>query len=219
MFETHSPPLAIRALIDTRRHELGLSAVELIRLCKYKNVTKGLRRLEHLCEGDFNGTAGLIQTLPDALGVSPEVVKKAVEETQRFLHDSEEAAWRAAFRPHAIIITNRERPEPLFVAFFIGVDRLVRVDFDLTEGPLTFLSQALDGVRERLNQWGGDRLPAFGTPVGVIVNYSPDRAIRFDLTGRPIASFDRAHRLGRASFSIGGREVTEGELATVLSGG
>ena len=217
MFETPSPPLAIHALIDTRRNELGLSAVELIRRCNYKNVAKGLRRLEHLCNGEFNGQSGLIQALPDALGVSSEVVGQAVEETQRYLRDTEEAAWRAAFKPHAVIVTDRARPEPLFVAFFIGVNRLVRVDFDLTQRPVTFLRQALDGVREKLSEWRGDRLPAFGKPMGVIINYSPDRAVRFDLTGKPIAIFDKAHRLGRASFSIGGRAVTEGELAAVFS--
>ena len=98
-------------------------------------MSKGLRRLEHLCEGDFKGTTALIQALPDALGVSAEVVKEAVEETQRYLRETEEAAWRAAFKPHAIIITDRQRPQPLFVAFFIGVERLVRIDFDLTRGP------------------------------------------------------------------------------------
>ena len=53
--------------------------------------------------------------------------------------------------------------------------------------------------------------------MGIIINDSPDRAIRFDLTGKPIAIFDKAHRLGRARFSIGGRAVTEGELAAVFS--
>ena len=125
-------------------------------------------------------------------GASSEVVGQAVEETQRYIHDAEESAWRAAFRPHAVIVTNRERPEPLFVAFFIGVNRLVRVDFDLTKGPITFLRQALEGVREKLSECRGDRLPAFGRPVGVVVNYSPDRAIQFDLTGKPIAIFDKA---------------------------
>jgi hypothetical protein len=86
----------------------------------------------------------------------------------------------------------------------IGVNRLVRVDFDLTKSLVTFLRQALDGIRDRLNQWGGYRIPAFGKPVGVIINYSPYQAIQFDLTGKPIAIFDKAYRLGRARFSIGG---------------
>ena len=51
-----------------------------------------------------------------------------------------------------MIVTDRARPEPLFVAFFIGVNRLVRVDFDLTQRPVTFLRQALDGVREKLSE-------------------------------------------------------------------
>ena len=75
-----------------------------------------------------------------------DVVKEAVEESQRYLHESAEAAWRAAFRPHAIIITERRRPEPLFVAAFIGVDVLLRVDFDLSAAPITFVTQSLLSV-------------------------------------------------------------------------
>ena len=84
--------------------------------------------------------------LPAALEVPVDVVKKAVDETKRYLHESEEAAWRAAFRPHAVILSERERPQPIFVAAFIGVDVLLRIDFDLTAGPATFLKQALDGL-------------------------------------------------------------------------
>ena len=175
------------------------------------------RNGDHICQHGVLLTLMKIVGRERRDGASSEVVGQAVEETQRYLRDTEEAAWRAAFKPHAVIVTDRARPEPLFVAFFIGVNRLVRVDFDLTQRPVTFLRQALDGVREKLSEWRGDRLPAFGKPMGVIINYSPDRAVRFDLTGKPIAIFDKAHRLGRASFSIGGRAVTEGELAAVFS--
>jgi hypothetical protein len=72
----------------------------------------------------------MVRMLLAALGVPVDVVKGTVEETQRYLLESAEAAWRAAFRPHAVIMTDRERPEPLFVAAIIGVNVLLRVDFD-----------------------------------------------------------------------------------------
>ena len=84
--------------------------------------------------------------LPAALEVPVDVIKRAVEESRKYLRESEEAAWRAAFRPHAIILTERQRPQPLFVAALIGVDVLLRLDFDLGSGPATFLAQALDGL-------------------------------------------------------------------------
>jgi hypothetical protein len=44
-------------------------------------------------------------------------------------------------------------PEPLSVAGFIGVEGLLRVDFDLTAAPITFVTQSLDGLRQRLAKW------------------------------------------------------------------
>jgi hypothetical protein len=37
---------------------------------------------------------------------------------------------------------------------------------------------------------------------------SPDRAIRLDLEGNEVELFDRAYRLGKAEFEIGGRPIS-----------
>jgi hypothetical protein len=218
MPNTQQPMLAINALVTRRAKELGLGPVELVRRCGYKNVTKGLRRLEQLRGGDFKRSVGLIGMLPPALGVPVDVVKKAVEDTQRYLEESAEAAWRAAFKPHAVITTDQERPQPLFIAAFIGVNVLLRVDFDPTSSPVTYVSQALDGVRQRRQRWRGNSLPAFGRMNGFIVNFSPDSAVRFDLDGNAIEIFDQAYRIGEIQLSIGGRAVSHAELAAIFSG-
>ena len=210
--------LPINTLVSNRCRELGLRPTELIRRCGYKNVSKGLRRLEHFCQGNFTGSDTLIRALPSALDVPEEAVRAAVEDTKRQIHEAEEAAWRAEFVPHAVVLTEREFPQPLFAALIIGIDRLLRVDFDLSEGPVTFVKQSLDGVRDKLSEWKWDRIPTFGKPVGVIVNYSPDRAVRFDLEGQPIEMMDRAYRMGKASFSIGKRPVSRGELDAIFLG-
>ena len=95
MSETPQQQLAIEALVRGRCHELGLRPVELVRRCGYQNVSKGLRRLEQLRAGDFARTAGLVRALPTALEVPVDAVREAVEKTQRYLHESAEAAWRA----------------------------------------------------------------------------------------------------------------------------
>ena len=118
MSQSQQPELAIEALISGRLQDLKLSPVELIRRCGYKNLSKGLRRLAGVRAGYFDGQVWLLHALPDALGVPPEKAQQAVEDTQRYLHEENEAAWRAAFVPHGIIVTERDRPTQLFVAFF-----------------------------------------------------------------------------------------------------
>ena len=156
---------------------------------------------------------------------------EAVEGTQRQIYEANEAAWRAAFRPHAVILTEKDRPEQIFIAAIIGVDRLLRVDLDPTEGEATYIDQAFKGIRQKFARWNskvdvssvglGDLpLPTFGRPVGVIVNYTPDRAVRFDLSGQPVEVLDRAHRIGEAQFFFKGmsRPLTRGELDVVFGG-
>ncbi len=208
--------LPIETLVSGRCKELGLRPVELIRRCGYKNISKGIRRLEQLRQGDFSSSSTLIRTLPAALDVPAEAVREAVDNTQRQIHEAEEAAWRAAFVPHAAILTERKIPQPIFAAAFIGVDQLLRVDFDLKQGPESFIDQALNGLSQKLAKWNSDKIPTFGRPIGLVVNYSPDRAVRFDLEGNAVEVLDRAYRIGEASFSIGKRYLSSRELGAIF---
>jgi hypothetical protein len=128
---------AITILIESRRRELGLSRAEFVAQAGYRNTAKGMRRLDSLLAGDLETTDGLIQGLPADLNLPKAVVNHAIEETRRKITwikqqaaEKEEAAWRAAFKPHAIILTEQTRPQPLFVAALIGVENLLRLDFD-----------------------------------------------------------------------------------------
>ncbi len=216
MSETQNP-LPIAALILARSEELGLSRSELVKRSGYTNIAKGLRRLDELCDGEFRTSRGLLHALPSVLEISPDVVTKAVEATKRQFQDTGEAAYRSSFVAHAIILTERKVPHPIFVAAVLGVDRLLRVDFDLTKDPATFVEQALRGVREKLSKGRCGRIPAFGKPKSVIINYAPDHAIEFDLKGNQLRVLDRAYRLGAASFTIKGRS-RQGEISAVFGG-
>jgi hypothetical protein len=224
-----SEPLAIGSLISDRLRVLDLRRGDLMRRVNYKNVAKGLRRLDKLLAGDLDKARDLIHALPAALDVPPEVVEHAIEETRRQVTEAHEAArhalgaaWRAAFRPHAIILTEKIVPQPIFVAAIIGAERLLRIDFDLALGLGSYANQALTGVRRKLAEFRGesgkipDTLPAFGRPVGVIVNYTPDRAVRFDLDGKPLVIFPRAHRPADAYLALCGRPIRPATLQAIM---
>jgi hypothetical protein len=133
-----------------------------------------------------------------------ETVKHALDQTVRELElaekqqtDARDKIWRENFCPHAIILTERTVTSPIFVAVLIGVEKLLRIDLDATQGPVSFVRQVLDRLPERV--------PAFGKPNGFVINYSPDQAVRFDSNWRPIAILDKAIRPVTAVLRLGGR--------------
>jgi hypothetical protein len=208
--------LAIAALIRSRMADLGLSRGEFAKRLGYKNIAKGIRRIDALCDGELEGKQ-FLDVLPQALETSAETVKRALEQTVRELElaekqeaEARDKIWRENFRPHGIILTEKTVPSPIFVAAMIGVEKLLRIDLDLSQGPVSFVRQALERLPEGV--------PAFGKPVGFVINYSPDRAVRFDSNGRPIAILDKAVRPGTATlFPLGGRPIPTEALRLVFS--
>jgi len=207
--------LAIAALIRSRLTELGLSRGEFAKRLGYKNIAKGIRRIDAMFEGNIEGTKQLMDVLPQALETSAEIVTLALDQTVREIelaeqHEAEagDKSWRENFRPHAIILTERTVPSPIFVAAIIGVEKLLRIDLDPTQGPVSFVRQVLDRLPEGV--------PAFGKPIGFVINYSPDKAVRFDPNGQPIAILDKAVRPGTAVLRLGGRPIPAEALGPVF---
>jgi hypothetical protein len=63
--------------------------------------------------------------------------------------------WRNNFQPHAVILTERTRLEPIFVAAIVGARRLLRIDFDLNGERESYINKALEAVQRRLAKWNG----------------------------------------------------------------
>ena len=208
--------LAIATLIRSRMAELGLSRGEFVKRLGYKNIAKGIRRIDALCEGDLEGTKYFLDVLPQALETSAETVKGALDQTVREIElaekqeaEARDKIWRENFCPHGIILTERTVPSPIFVAALIGVEKLLRIDLDATQGPVSFVRQVLNRLPEEV--------AAFGKPIGFVINYSPDQAIRFDLNGQPTAILDKAVRPGTAVLlRLGGRPIPVEALRLVF---
>ena len=108
------------------------------------------------------------------------------------------------FSPHAIIQAERSIPSPIFVACLLGPERLLRIDLDTSRGTTTYVRQALAQMNLRYPEGG---VPAFGRIVGLVINYAPNRAIRFDLEGRPLELLPEACCVGTAALSKYGQPL------------
>ncbi len=117
-----------------------------------------------------------------------------------------------AFVPHAIIQAERRIPSPIFVASLLGPERILRIDFDTSQEPATYLRQALAQMNLK---YPGGSLPAFGRIMGLVVNYGPNRAVRFDLEGKALEILPAACRVcGTATLSMKGKPL-DGIVSTL----
>jgi hypothetical protein len=210
--------LAIQILINDRRRELGLSRPELVRRCGYRNITKGIRRLDELLAGGLQRTTSLLSGLAIALELSPDVVQRALNETQQQLEErashaaaEAEAAWRAAFKPHGILLGTDVRPsDALNFAITGGAERWLRIPLDQSQPSVTYAEQAFAVVRKT------PFVHFFGRTTGFIVNYTPDHAVRFDCEGHPVEKLTRAYRPGEVAVTLGRRPVSVAAFGKAL---
>ena len=98
--------------------------------------------------GRHRRTKQVFDGLPQALETSAETVTLALDQTVHKIElaekreaEARDKIWRENFCPHAIILTERTVPSPIFAAAIIGVEKLLRIDLDLTQRLVSFVRQ------------------------------------------------------------------------------
>ena len=137
--------------------------------------------------------------------------KKSISATQSELTaDRRDAAWRAAFKPHAYLLGTHTRPSSITI-FGIsgGAKRWLNIPLDLEQPPVTFATQALGFVRQT------PVVPFFGPTTGFVINYTPDRAVRFGLEGNPVECLPSAYFPGDVTLTLGNRKMAADEFARI----
>jgi hypothetical protein len=195
--------LPIATLIEDRRRELGLRRSKVVARCGYRNLSKGVRRLEQVLAGDFGRADALLHALPNALNLSPDVVQEAIDKTVQLIAAEQDAVWRANFQPSAYLLGTTDRPsQTLFFGITGGPERWLKIPLDVTQPPLSYAEQALAAVRKT------PEVKFFGPTTGYVVNYTPDHAVRFDCEGRPVDTLARAYCPGEVTVILGRRPVS-----------
>ena len=192
-------PLIIHDLIQQRCKELSISHHELIVRSGITNIAKGLRRLQQLFDGDFISSRGLIERLPSALDLPQPVIEDAINASAKQIADEIEAAWRSNFVPHALAITaNNGRPRQITMAAICNAGRYVRIDFPETMQSSDFKQYAFDVLSTR----APDIAKFFYELQGLVINYSPDKSVKFNLDKQMVEESNRAVKAGQLSFTI-----------------
>jgi hypothetical protein len=193
--------LPIGLLIATRRHELGITSADLARRVGYRNIGKGVRRIDELCRSDFRAAQFIVGALPRALELPEDDLRRAIQATgdeldarERGRLEEGEQRYRATFEPHLIWTTEFSRPTSITMAILYGIPTLLRFNLDVDRGEKTFVSQAIAAMPEAIH--------FFGNATGFTINYSPDRATRYDAQGNTVATFSKAQRLPQGDVTL-----------------
>jgi hypothetical protein len=91
-----------------------------------------------------------------------------------------------------------------------GSERWLRIPLDCTHPSVTFAIQAMAVVRKT------PVVPFFGPTTGFVVNYSPDRAVRFDLDGNPVEVLPRAYSPADVELQIGRRRISGDAFGRIM---
>ena len=192
-------PLIIHDLIQQRCKDLSISHHEVIVRSGITNIAKGLRRLQQVFDGDFISSRGLIERLPPALDLPKSVVEDAINASKQQITDEIEAAWRSNFVPHALAITaNNGRPRQITMAAICNAGRYVRIDFPETIPESDFKQYAFEMLITR----APDIAKFFYELQGLVINYSPDKSVKFNLDKQMVDESNRAIKAGQLSFTI-----------------
>jgi hypothetical protein len=228
------PKIPLAELILSRMQALGLSAETLGLRLGYQNPGKAAGRVQALCDGHLENerSQAALARLAAALEVPDAVVQEALTasrqliaelqqrlaEQNRHTREVEEDRWRAEFKPHAVIETERRRPDQIvFCGLTGGVERWLIIRFDLSMSPITFVEQAVHALAKRPgDKQGRPIIPFFGLATGFVVNYSPDRAVRFDIRGNAVEVLPQACRVGEIQLSVGDKNLSPTRMARML---
>jgi hypothetical protein len=187
--------LPLTVLLQSR----GVRSAELARACGYANVSKGVRRIEALSDGDLHDFESLKLLLAKGLDLDIADLETAAADTRYIKWAREDRAYRRGFEPHVIWKTALTIPRPIAIAGVIGASRMLKF-IPATGHALKISAEALANCP--------DGVPCYGRVTGFYVNYSPDRAVEFNREGEPLSVLDAAVRPGHAITRVNGRPFT-----------
>ena len=188
----YSNPLT--RLIEQRLADLQLTKAKLLANIGYRNIGKGLDRLDEVRRGEFTKAEFLLSRLAQSLELEASQIDEAKLATLQELKQKQSEEAARLFRPHAIFLTEHRVPTQIVIARIIGADRQRYVYFDDDAAPETFRDTVLAKLPSSI--------PTFGGVDGFVINYRLDHAMRYDVSGNVVAAFDRIRRVGHIQLGF-----------------
>jgi len=193
MLKCQTKPITLQILIEKECARMGVSDQEFTRLIGIKKFHKVKPFIEQVKCNQMKKMLPMRHRIVDVLDVTIEQVDEAIQASKDTYYGEIDAAWRASFQPHAVLVTANKIPSPIFVAAITGSAKKLYIVPPANLSQLAWPSWIAKHVPEEVL--------AFGKVEGFVINYTPDHAIRFDLLGNPVETLGAAYRRGAAQMN------------------
>ena len=201
-----NPIYPIQTFIESRCTQLNISHQELIIRMGYSNTSVGLKRLQQLFDANLKSAVGVIDKLPEVLEVDVALVEQAINDTKKQLeleakerYRQAEEEYRANFKPNFVIRTGLNgRPKTIFLAAVTNATRYVSAQFPAELTEQQYIGHAMPFLEENKENIQHFFFP----PECIAINYTPDHADIFSLTGEKIAQLTESVRIGRTYLAL-----------------
>ncbi len=217
--------MTIKKLVEHYLHRKEESKTDLVRQMGYRNINKGLRRLDE-CLATGRCTEVFLKTLARVLDTDLCMIRSALWETRRNVEAREEASRRRHFRPHIRILHSLKVPVNITAVAFAGIHcfKVIPTDRELIRKSLW---EQIEEAREIIQQHfirSEGRCPLFGRITGYRYFYSFDEWVELDTEGTLLGYHQGKSILPTATLKIGGRLTGKGipgknELSFLWSNG
>src|SRR5271157_498374 len=202
---THMSEHPVFVYLNEKINVSGTSKKDIVIKMGYKNVTKGLRRLQNVLNGGREDKQFLVKL--------SQVLSFPVEEIVKIRSDYEYRVAKGVFRPHLLAVTSNHIPSPIFVGAMVAHQRYIYLEDDFLE--LEYIDQLarVSGhiIAHMVRQDGG--IPAFGRIKYYILRKYFDEAktdyLFSDTSGSLIDNPEPQDKSepGEASLTVRGRNI------------
>lgn len=200
---------ALKDFVGQHQEALQLSRRDLLTRLKPTNLGKAAQRLDSFLadEISYRQRQHFLPELATALSQNSEEAKQIAAELKHLVEQIRQARaaldhahYVATFKPHAYLLGSYTRPS--FITGFAmtgGSERWLKIRLDELENSQT-PEQAIAEIVAHLKE--NPTIMFWGKATGFYINYTPEKAVKYDLRGKVVKEIDGNYRPGDAVFTI-----------------
>ena len=211
---------SIGKLIRSSIRDKDIKKVEVVKALGYRNIDKGLRRLNDCIQGQGKCSKAFVRRLAGVLEINNQAMDEAIKKTEDECRLEREAAARRReiyarknFKPYIYVKTSEKRPNSIAIVAFTGaavykcIDLPVEISSRSIERQIREVSKTIKQHYSKRNGHSGQ----FGKITGYIFYKTYDEGIEFSIEGEVIGdSLGRPVEDGETALQIGNKIITGG---------